>query len=141
MEICAHLILNLPGDEHIDVIENAKILSALKIDQVKLHALYILEDTKMGTLYKTGAIQLISQDEYVERVIEFLAYLHPDIVVQRLLGRAPRDGTLFVNWQTSWWKIQEEIERRMEEAKLMQGCKCDYLNGSAVRRFLGRTQI
>lgn len=136
LEVCAHLILNLPGDEHLDVIENAKILSALQIDQVKLHALYILENTAMAQWYQSGSIQLIGQNEYIDRVIAFLTYLHPEIVVQRLIGRAPREGTLFVNWQTSWWKIQEEIEQRMTELDLVQGCKCDYLNGSAVRKFL-----
>jgi len=33
--VCTHLILNLPWDNMDDVIENAKIMSALKIDQVK----------------------------------------------------------------------------------------------------------
>ncbi|HZK57188.1 MAG TPA: TIGR01212 family radical SAM protein, partial [Clostridia bacterium] len=46
--ICAHLILNLPWDNMDDVIENAKVVSALNIDQVKLHALYIMENTMMG---------------------------------------------------------------------------------------------
>jgi len=137
LEVCTHLILNLPGDDWLDVIENAKILSAMQVDQVKLHALYIMSRTKMAEWYEAGTIQLISQTEYVERVVAFLSYLHPDIVVQRLIGRAPREGTVFVNWQTSWWKIQEQIEQRMLELGIRQGCKCDYLNGSATHKRFG----
>ena len=46
-EICTHIILNLPGDDLIDTIETAKILSVLKIEQVKIHSLYIMENTIM----------------------------------------------------------------------------------------------
>ena len=43
LQSCAHLILNLPWDDMTDVIEAAKVLSALQVDQVKLHALYIVK--------------------------------------------------------------------------------------------------
>ncbi|MEJ1731320.1 hypothetical protein SMA90_33860, partial [Escherichia coli] len=68
-DICTHVILNLPGDTILDTIETAKILSVLKTDQVKIHSLYIMEDTEMGRAYKNNEIKIISKDEYVERVI------------------------------------------------------------------------
>ena len=37
----AHVILNLPGDTMLDVIETAKIVSTLGVDFVKLHSLYV----------------------------------------------------------------------------------------------------
>ena len=122
-EICAHVILNLPGDDMLDVVETAKILSALKIDQVKIHSLYIMENTIMGTLYKNNEITVISKDEYVERVIIFLEYLNKDIVVQRMVGRAPKENSLFVNWGMSWWKIKDEILNKMEKEERHQGSK------------------
>jgi radical SAM protein (TIGR01212 family) len=122
-ETCAHVILNLPYDNMDDVIETAKILSALKIDQVKLHSLYIMENTVMGELYKAGAISPLSKDDYVERVISFLENLDENIVVQRLIGRAPKENSLFVNWGMSWWKIKEEIEEEMGKRESFQG-KC-----------------
>ena len=48
LECCTHLILNLPWDERRDVVENAKVLSALGVEQVKLHALYIVKGTQMA---------------------------------------------------------------------------------------------
>ncbi|NLW21869.1 MAG: TIGR01212 family radical SAM protein [Tissierellia bacterium] len=132
---CAHLILNLPWDNMEDVIENAKILSALRVEEVKLHALYIVANTQLGRMYQKGEIRLISKEEYQERVITFLEYLHEDIVVQRIIGRAPEENTLFVNWNESWWKIRDEIVAQMEERKTKQGIKCDYLNGKALKRF------
>lgn len=120
---CAHLILNLPWDNMEDVIENAKILSALKVDEVKLHALYIVDGTVLGEMYKREEINLISKEEYQERVIRFLEYLDKDIVVQRIIGRAPEENSLFVNWNESWWKIRDEIVEEMEKRKTRQGIK------------------
>lgn len=132
-ESVAHLILNLPGDEKLDVIENAKIISALGIDYVKLHSLYIVKGTKLGDLYEKGLINLISLDQYIDRVILFLEYLDPRIVVQRLVGKGPRGNLYFCNWQTSWWKIKEQIEWVLEERNTYQGKKFDYLNGKALK--------
>ena len=136
LEVCVHLILNFPWDDLNDVIENAKILSSLKVDQVKLHALYIVKNTKMAEQYVNGELTLIDKDEYKERVITFLEYLAKDIVVQRLIGRAPESNTLFSNWKTGWWKIRDDITKTMQERGCYQGRLCDYLNGKAVRRFL-----
>ena len=135
-EICTHLILNLPWDNQRDVIENAKVLSVLSVDQIKLHALYIVQDTVLGQWYQAGGIKMISLDEYIERIICFLEYLDPSIVIQRLIGRAPQERTLFVNWNTSWWKIQEKIEEKMRIEHRYQGRLFDYTNGKAVRHFL-----
>ena len=136
LEVCVHLILNFPWDDLNDVIENSKILSSLKVDQVKLHALYIVKNTKMAEQYVNGELTLIDKDEYKERVITFLEYLAKDIVVQRLIGRAPESNTLFSNWKTGWWKIRDDITKTMQERGCYQGRLCDYLNGKAVQRFL-----
>ncbi|CCQ98603.1 conserved hypothetical protein [[Clostridium] ultunense Esp] len=130
---CVHLILNLPWDTMEDTIENAKILSALEIDEVKLHALYIVDGTELGRLYKEGEISLISKEEYKKRVITFLEYLDENIVIQRIIGRAPEENALFVNWNESWWKIRDEIVWEMGDKNTRQGIKCNYLNGKALR--------
>ncbi|MEY8303660.1 TIGR01212 family radical SAM protein [Anaerosalibacter bizertensis] len=132
---CAHLILNLPWDDEKDVIECAKVISALRVDEVKLHALYILEGTTLGRMYNEGKISIISKDEYIERVILFLEYLNDNIIIQRIIGRAPEENSLFVNWNESWWKIRDSIVENMEIRKTYQGKRCNYLNGKALRKF------
>lgn len=121
LEICTHVIANLPNDENLDMVETAEILSALKIDQVKIHALYIMSNTKMGNEYEAGKINMISKEAYIRRVILFLEHLNPKIAVQRIIGRAPKENSLFVNWNTSWWKIRDEIIETMNQENTFQG--------------------
>ncbi|MDP4181948.1 MAG: TIGR01212 family radical SAM protein, partial [Bacillota bacterium] len=110
-----------------------KIISALGVKQVKCHSMYILEGTGLGDLYNKGVIEPVSLEEYIDRTISFLEYLSPDIIIQRLIGRAPKERSLFCNWGTSWWKIHDMIEEKMTMEKKRQGLKFDYLNGSACR--------
>lgn len=134
-EIVTHVILNLPYDDMDDVIETAKILSALDIDSVKIHSLYIAKNTKMAEEYLRGDFQLGTVEEYVEKVATFLAYLKESIIIQRLVARAPEEETLFCNYEMSWWKIRDMIDEYMQKNGLVQGIYCDYLNGKAVRKF------
>ena len=135
-EVCAHMILNLPWDTMDDVIEGAKTLSALQVDQVKLHALYLVKNTKMAHDYEAGEFTLISAEEYARRVVEFLRYLDPMIVLQRLVGRAPEENTIFTNWSMGWWRVQDLIDQIMEDEDISQGSGYDYLHGAAVQKFL-----
>lgn len=133
-EICTHIILNLPWDDMDDVIENAKLISALQIRYVKLHSLYIVRGTELGSMYERGEFTLITLEQYIRRVITFLEYLDPAIVIQRLVGKGPQEEVLFCNWELSWWKIKEVLESQMETEDTWQGKKFNYLNGKALNR-------
>ena len=117
-----------------DAIENAKLLSALHIDIVKLHSLYIAKNTKLSKQYKDGTITVCSKEEYLERVIAFLIHLSPNIVVERLFSRVPEGDADFSNWNTSWWKLQDDLLNEMQIQDAYQGKEFNYLNGSALNK-------
>ena len=127
-DVCAHIILNLPWDDMTDVIEAAKVVTALGVEQVKLHSLYIEKGTVMADQYLAGKFDIISPEEYVDRAVTFLEYISPQISVQRLASRAPEENTIFCNWNMSWWRIRDMIEEKMAESGHRQGFRCNYLN-------------
>lgn len=131
-EVCAHVILNLPGDNLEDSIETARFLSALHIDAVKIHSLYIAKGTRLCDAYENGTISVCSKEEYFERLISFLDYLDPDMAVQRLFSRIPEKDALFCNWGSSWWKLKDELEARMQRGGHYQGRLFHYLDGAAL---------
>ena len=121
LNVCTHIIIGLPWDDDLDIVECAKILNVLNIDEVKIHALYILKDTAFGKMYERGEIDPISLDDYKKKVILFLRNLKDDIIVERIIGRAPYENSLFCNWNTSWWKIRDDIIEVMHENGYTQG--------------------
>ena len=121
LNVCTHIIIGLPWDDDLDILECAKILNVLNIDEVKIHALYILKDTTLGKMYEIGEIEAISLENYKKKVILFLRNLKDDIIVERIIGRAPYENSLFCNWNTSWWKIRDDIINVMHENGYTQG--------------------
>ena len=132
-EVCAHVILNLPGDDILDAVETAKILSSLGVQVVKVHSLYIARNTRLCDAYENGTITVCSKEEYFRRAAAFLEHLDPSIAVERLFGRAPKDEVVFCNWGTSWWKLREELEERMRSQGQFQGRCFHYLGGAALK--------
>mgnify|MGYP000949575265 FL=1 len=119
--VCTHIIVGLPWDDELDMVESAKILSALNVEEVKLHSLYIVKNTVLGEMYLNDEVKLISKEKFVDLVISFLRNLDEKIILQRLLGRVPEENSLFCNWNTSWWKIRDEILEKMEKNNFRQG--------------------
>ena len=123
IRVCTHVILSLPWDGIRDVVETARIVNALGVKEIKIHSLFIVRNTKLAKMYEENKIKMISKDEYENNVIEFLRYIDRDVAVARIVGRAPKDETIFCNWDTSWWKIRDEIIQNMNDRGIVQGDK------------------
>lgn len=133
---CTHVIINLPYDDMDDVIETAKIVSSLKSDIVKIHSLYIAKGTKLCNDYRNGIISICSMEEYLERLSTFVEYLNPDIIIERLFSRIPKEDMEFSNWGSSWWKLQDLFIDKMKNEERYQGKKYHYLNGRGLDKLV-----
>lgn len=132
--ICSHVIANLPYDDRLDVVETAKIISALDIPIVKIHSLYIAKGTPMAKAYESGEISICSKEEYYERLALFIEHLNPSIIIERLFSRIPKEDMVFSNWETSWWKLQDEFLQKLELEHRYQGKEFNYLNGVGLNK-------
>lgn len=120
-EVCTHIILNLPWDNDEDLIYCARELSKLKIDNVKIHSLYIVRDTVLGDMYENGELSLISKDEYIKRLGLFIENLSSSIAIERFFARAPKEDTLFCNFGCSWRKLKIEFDEYIKINEIYQG--------------------
>ncbi len=95
-KVCTHLIINLPWDEDGEVRKMARLMNELKVEMIKLHSLYIAKGTRFETMYNEGVLIMNTLENYVDRVVDFLIHLDKDCAVQRLVGRAPKEDTVFL---------------------------------------------
>ncbi len=116
IKICVHVILGLPGESRIQMLETAKTLSEMKIDGIKIHLLYVIKGTGMEQLYQTGEYQCLEQQAYVDLVCDFLERTPWNIVIQRLTGDPHRDELVAPEWcmkkAETLKMIQDELEKR-----------------------------
>ncbi|MDH6603783.1 radical SAM protein (TIGR01212 family) [Bacilli bacterium PM5-9] len=125
IKVCVHLINGLFNESKEMMIENAKKLSKLKIDAIKIHMLHLITDSKMGKEYLNKPWDLLSLDEYVEIVVEQLRYLRKEIVVQRLTGDAKKDDLIAPLWTLNKTNVLNSIDKYMKNNNYMQGDLCE----------------
>jgi len=128
LDVVTHFIVDFPCDSYDDVIEMAKSSSALGISGVKLHSLYYLENTELGRMYKQKEISPVSFEEYIDRLILFLEYLDPAIVVHRLVSEPPSEGVMHGNWGMKKLELFNYVEKELERRNTYQGKYFNYLN-------------
>ena len=119
--ICAHLILGFPWETREEMLAAAPVISDSGVDFLKLHHLHIVRHTALGREYQRSPFRLLSYNEYLELVSEFLERLAPGIRLQRLFGLAPEEQLLAPNWEKTKAEIQYDIERRLAFKETWQG--------------------
>jgi radical SAM protein (TIGR01212 family) len=104
-EICAHVILGLPGESHADMLATAREVARLRLDSVKIHNLYAVKDTPLAEQVARGEVKLLDRDEYIQILIDFLELLPPEsllgfgVISGRESTFARRASFFFQNFQ------------------------------------------
>ena len=115
-ELCAHIMLGLPGESHEDMMATAREVASCGLDAVKIHNLYAVENTPLADQVRSGEVKLMELDEYVSTLVDFLELLPADMVVERISGEAPRDYFVGPDWcmdkPAVLRSVNEEFERR-----------------------------
>lgn len=120
-EICAHVILGLPGESHDDMMATAKELARTGVDAVKLHNLYAVKRTLLADQLERGEVTLISQQDYVRAVVDFLELTPPHVVVERVSGDAPPDYFVAPEWCLDKGGVRAMIDREFSRRDSYQG--------------------
>lgn len=123
IDICAHVILGLPGENRSDMLQTADAIAAMGIDGVKLHLLYVVRGTALATLYHQGRYHCLGQREYAERVCDFIERLPESTIIQRLTGDPHPKELVAPAWALNKKKTLELIHRIFEERETWQGKK------------------
>ncbi len=123
---CVHLILGLPGEDHVDFIAHAKAISALPVQSVKLHQLQIHKGTQMAREYRDNpsAYNLFELDQYAELVVRFLENLTPSVSIQRFVSSAPAGMVIGPNWGLKNFEFIAKVDKLMIAKDSWQGKEC-----------------
>jgi radical SAM protein (TIGR01212 family) len=115
-EICAHIMLGLPGETPDEMLETAREVARLKLDDVKIHNLYAVDGTPLADQVRRGEVTLMERDEYLTTLVDFLELLPPEMIVERISGDAPVSFFLGPSWcldkPAVLLALQAEFERR-----------------------------
>ncbi len=123
VNICAHIILGLPGENREMMLETARQISMLGIDGVKIHLLYVVRDTYLEKMYTKDEYKCMEQQEYVETICEFIELLPKNVIIQRITGDPNKDELVAPDWSIRRNETFQMIQRQFEEKLIYQGKK------------------
>lgn len=124
IEVVVHIINGLPYETKEDMIETAKYLNKLRINGIKIHMLYIVENTSLYDLYRRKPFSLLSKEEYIDIVIAQLEFLNPNIVIHRITGDPKKEDLLEPKWLLKKRSLINDIDKEMVKRDTYQGKKC-----------------
>lgn len=123
IQVVAHLILGLPGEDRDLMMTHAQRLSLLPLTGLKLHQLQLIKGTRMAQEYvqSSSEFRLLKADEYIDLVIDFLEYLNPAIHVERFVSQSPKELLIAPDWGLKNYEFADRLRKRIVERESYQG--------------------
>lgn len=121
IEIVTHIMIGLPNETFEDLKNTVNFLNSHNIQGLKIHSCYVIENTKLATLYKNGDYEPITLEYYLEAASYVLTHISPDIVIHKISGDAPKDLLLAPSWNCHKKWIMNGLDKYLKENDLYQG--------------------
>ena len=120
-EFGAHVILGLPGETHTEMLQTGTEIGRLAVNSVKIHNLYVVRNTRLAEEYARGEVRMMSRDDYVRTLVDFIEILPPSVVVERITGEAPPDFFVGPTWALDKPAVRKAVNEEFESRDSWQG--------------------
>ena len=98
LNVCGHLIYGLPDENQEMMLETFKQTIDLKVDSIKFHPLYVVKNTLLTNEFKKGRFTPISEELYIDTVVQSIINLPQNVSVQRVTAGIDDDTLLSPLW-------------------------------------------
>jgi len=98
LNVCGHLIFGLPDETKEMMLETSKQAYAWGIDSVKYHPLYVVKKTALANEFTKGAFSPISEEEYLDVLVESIQMKPKSVSVQRVTAGINNNSLLAPDW-------------------------------------------
>lgn len=124
LHLGAHIILGLPNETRQHMSETAAEIARLGIDAVKIHNLFAAKETPLAEAVQSGRLKLISRDEYIEYLVDFLEQIPPNCVIDRLIADVPSCYLVGPAWCQNKNNVLDAIHAELQRRDTWQGRAC-----------------
>ena len=118
-----HMILGLPGEDGDRMVRTAEYIGRSGVQGIKFQLLHVLDHTPLARMYREGAFEVLSLEEYTRILEECLMRIPPDMVVHRITGDAPREDLIAPLWTGHKKAVLRAVQQEFRRRGTFQGCK------------------
>jgi radical SAM protein (TIGR01212 family) len=125
LKVIAHIMTGFPWETAQDMEKTVKLVSALKVDGLKIHPLHVLDGTPLGEEYKNKKFDLMPLEVYVKTLADMLEILPKDTIIVRFTAEGHPDRLLAPDYCRPPYKakIKAMLLETMHKRGSIQGCK------------------
>ncbi len=117
LNVCGHLIFGLPGEDRSMMLESVEASVEMKVDSLKIHPMYVTENTALAIDYKRGKFIPITQKDYIETLLDAFEIIPQNIMIQRVTAGID-DRSLLA---PLWCKNKHTQMKNIRDAFLKRG--------------------
>lgn len=121
IDVVTHIMVGLPNETFDDIKNTVEFLNKHNIQGLKIHSTYVIENTVLADMYKSGSYTPITLDYYLECSGYILTHISPDIVIHKISGDAPKDLLLAPEWNAHKKWIMNGLTKYLKDFDLYQG--------------------
>lgn len=122
IEMVAHIIVGLVGEDIDDYLRDISYINYRGIEGVKIHNLYIENNTYLKSYYEKNNITYdMTKDDYANIVVTMLRHLNPKVVVNRLTGDGIGENIAYPRWSKNKGAVLSTIDKIMKDGDFRQG--------------------
>lgn len=121
IDVITHIMVGLPYETDEDIKNTVNFVNNHKLQGVKIHCTYIVENTVLESMYKKGEYTPLKLEEYIEKLIYIITHLNPNFIIHRISGDAPKDILVAPDWNIHKLWILNNIDKILCERDLWQG--------------------
>ena len=123
INVVVHIINGLPGETTDMMLETISYLNSLNIDGIKIHMLYLENDSVLYQEYLKESFHILTMDEYIEIVAKQLELLNKDIVIHRITGDPDKNKLVEPKWLIKKFVVLNNIDKYLRLNNIHQGDK------------------
>ena len=121
LRLCVHLILGIPGETREEMNQTALQMAGFSLHSIKLHNLYVVKNTKLTDLWKSGLVPLPSCEEYVGYVTDFLERTPHETIIERVSAESGNEFLLAPDWMVEKHAVRNAMDREFRKRRTFQG--------------------
>jgi len=121
ISVGGHVIIGLPGEDEEESTRQAKQISGLPLNLLKIHQMQIIKGTKLAQQFAEKPFKLYSSNEYIRLVAEYLRYIREDIVIERVVSQSPKELLVAPDWGLKNYQFTNLLLNYMKEKGIRQG--------------------
>lgn len=123
ISVVTHVILGLPFETREQMLKTVQYVGNSGADGIKLQLLHILRGTDLETMYRSGAFQTLSKEEYIDLLCDCIEFLPESTVIHRLTGDAPKSLLIAPAWSADKKDVLNSIQKAFRERNIQQGSR------------------